>query len=155
MRDKRFIAELRGGLLNMEQHLQLMIWACKCAEHVLQLLGEKTDERLKKALLFAKQWEHRKVTVGEARKASLGAFSMAKESSDPTSIAVALSVGHAAATAHMADHSIVAAFYALKAMKRAGRSADAERKWQNEQLPSEITELVLTARSGKEKSLKI
>jgi len=55
----------------------------------------------------------------------------------------------------MADHSIGAALYALKAVKNAGKSIDAERKWQNEQLPSEIMELVLTARRKKEKDLKI
>jgi hypothetical protein len=155
MRDKRFIAEQRGGLLNTDQHRQLMIWACKCADHVLKLLGEKTDERLKNALLIAKQWEYRKVKVGETRKASLEAISVAKGSSDPTLVEVARSVGHAVATAHMADHSVIAALYALKAVKSTGGSTCSERKWQNDQLPSEIAELVLTARFGKEKNLKI
>jgi serine protease inhibitor len=34
-------------------------------------------------------------------------------------------------------------------VKNAGKSIDAERKWQNEQLPLEIKELVLTARKAK------
>jgi hypothetical protein len=55
----------------------------------------------------------------------------------------------------MADHSLGAALYALKAVKNAGRSTDAERKWQKEQLPSEIKELVLTSMSSKETSFKI
>jgi hypothetical protein len=45
--------------------------------------------------------------------------------------------------------------YALKAVKNAGKSTDTEKKWQNDQLPSEIMELVLTTRSQKEKILKI
>jgi hypothetical protein len=49
----------------------------------------------------------------------------------------------------MADHSLGAAWYALKAVKNAGKSIDAERNWQNEQLPSEIKELVLTARKSR------
>jgi len=49
----------------------------------------------------------------------------------------------------MADHSLGAALYALKAVKNSGKSVDVERKWQNEQLPSEIRELVLTAREAK------
>ncbi len=106
-------------------------------------------------LLIAKEWEKGNASVGDARKASLGAIAVANESSNPTAIAVARSVGHAVATAHMADHSLGAALYALKAVKNAGKSIDAERKWQNEQLPSEIKELVLTARSKKEKDLKI
>jgi hypothetical protein len=49
----------------------------------------------------------------------------------------------------MADHSLGAAFYALKAVKNAAQSPDAERRWQDEQLPPEITDLILTARKSK------
>ena len=146
MRDRRFVAEHRGGPLKKEQHYQLMTWACDCAEHVLPLFGENIDERLKNALNVAKAWKQGHASVGDARKASVGAHAAARESSNPTAIAVARSVGHAVATAHMADHSLRAAWYALKAVKNAGQSVDAERKWQDEQLPSEIKELVLTAR---------
>jgi hypothetical protein len=133
----------------------LIKWACDCAENVLSLFGEKLDDRLKNALLIAKEWAKGKATVGYARNASLIAIAVANESSNPIAIAVARAVGHAVATAQMADHSLGAALYALKAVKNAGKSIDAERKWQNEQLPSEIMELVLTARSKKEKDLKI
>jgi hypothetical protein len=149
MRDKRFIAEHRGGPLKKEQHYQLIQWACDCSEHVLHLFGEKIDERLKNALNVAKEWKQGNASVGEARKASLGAIAVANESSNLTTIAVARSVGHAIATAHMADHSLGSTWYALKAVKNAGKSIDTERKWQDEQLPSEIKELVLTARKSR------
>ncbi|MEN6293326.1 MAG: putative immunity protein [Methanobacterium sp.] len=149
MRDKRFIRDHRGGPLKKEQHYQLIKWACDCSENVLYLFGEKIDERLKNALDVAHAWEDGNASVGDARDASLGAIAVARESSNQTSIAVARSVGHAVATAHMADHSLGAAWYALKAVKNSGKSVDAERKWQNEQLPSEIKELVLTAREAK------
>ena len=135
MRDKRFIAEHRSGSLKKEQHIQLMNWACECAENVLPLLGEHPYERLKNALLIAKEWVNEKATVDAARKASLGAIAVANESSNPIEIAVARAVGHAVATAHMADHSLGAALYALKALKNAGKSIGAERIWQKEQLP--------------------
>jgi hypothetical protein len=154
MRDKRFIAEHRGGPLKKEQHRQLINWACACAEHVLPLLGEKTDKRLIHALFIAREWEKGKASVGEAMKASSGAHTVARESSDPVATSVARAVGQSVATAHMADHSLGPALYALKAVKNAGKSIDAERKWQNEQLPSEIIELVLTARSKKEQAFK-
>jgi hypothetical protein len=147
MRDRRFIAEHRGGPLKKEQHRQLINWACKCAENVLLFSGEKSDERLKNALVIAKEWAEGKATVGDARNASLKAIAVANECSNPVAIAIARAVGHAVATAHMADHSLGAALYALKAVKNAGKSTDEERKWQNEQLPSEIMELILTARS--------
>jgi len=66
-----------------------------------------------------------------------------------TKTMVARSVGHAVATAHMADHSMVAAWYALKAVKKADKSVDNERIWQDNQLPPEIKELVLTGRKAK------
>ncbi|MFX0173639.1 MAG: putative immunity protein [Candidatus Hodarchaeota archaeon] len=146
MRDKRFIAEHRGGSLKKEQHYQLIKWACDCTEHVLYLFGEKIDDRLNNALNVAKERIQGKASVGDARDASLGAIAVARESSNPTAIAVARSVGHAVATAHMADHSLVTAMYALKAVKNAGKSTIKESSWQNEQLPSEIKELVLTVR---------
>ncbi|HWR27198.1 MAG TPA: hypothetical protein VN377_02050 [Candidatus Thermoplasmatota archaeon] len=149
MRDKRFIAEHRGGPLKKEQHHQLIIWACDCSEHVLYLFGEKIDERLKNALKVAVEWKQGNASVGDARKASVCAHAVARESSNLIAIAVARSVGHAVATAHMADHSLGAAWYALKAVKNASKSVDAERKWQDKQLPSEIKELVLTARKSR------
>ena len=146
MRDKRFVAEHRGGPLKKEQHFQLIQWACNCAEHVLPLFGDTTDDRLKHALRIAEDWRSGNASVGDARKASVAAHAVARESSDPAAIAVARSVGQAVATAHMADHALGAAWYALKAVKNAGKSVDAERRWQDEQLLPEIMDLVLTAR---------
>lgn len=150
MRDKRFIAQHRGGTLKNEQHKQLIQWAWACSEHVLPLYGGEMDERIDKALLVAKAWEKGRASVGDARKAALDAIVLANEALNPLSVAIARSVGHTAATAHMAEHSMRAALYALKAVKNAGKSIEAERKWQNEQLPSEIKELVIAARSKKE-----
>jgi len=144
MRDNRFVAVHRGGPLTKGHHHQLIRWARECSENLLSLIDENIDQRLIRALSVAKEWGKEKVTVGEARKASVSAHAVARESSNPIIIAVARSIGHAVATTHMADHSLGAALYALKAVKNAGKSVDAERKWQNKQLPSEIMELVLT-----------
>ena len=149
MRDKRFIAEHRGGPLKKEQHYQLITWACDCAEHVLPLFGKTIDDRLKNALLIGREWASGNASTGEAMKSSLSAHAVARESSDPTAIAVARSIGQAVATAHMADHALGAAWYALKAVKHAGISGDAERRWQDEHLPPEITDLVLSARKSR------
>ena len=134
MRDERFVAEHRGGPLSIERHRLLIAWACDCAGHVVRLLEGTVDERLRAALDVAREWKKGNASVGDARAASMGA------------IAVARSVGHAVATAHMADHSLGAAWYALKAVNNAGGSTAAERKWQNARLPSGIRSLVLTAR---------
>jgi hypothetical protein len=89
-----------------------------------------------------------KATVGDARKAAYGIIDLAKELSDPTSVLVARAVGQAVATAHMADHSLGPAWYALKVVKSVGGSVEAELIWQNKQLPPEIRELVLSARAA-------
>ena len=148
MRDKRFVAEHRGGPLKKEQHIQLIELACLYVEHVLPL-ADKIGERLINSLTVARAWKHGNATVGDARKAALVAIAVARECSNPTAIAVARAVGHAVATAHMADHSLVAAWYALKAVKSTGKSIEAERKWQDEQLPNEIKELFLSARNDR------
>lgn len=124
-----------------------MQWAYACAEHVLPLFGEKIDPRLTHALEVAKAWTHGEASVGEARKAAVAAHAVARENTNPAAVAVARAVGHAVATAHMADHSLGPAWYGLRAVKSAGGSVEAERKWQDAQLPPQIKELVLTARA--------
>jgi hypothetical protein len=160
MRDKRFVAIHRGGLLTKENHHKLIRWARECSEHVLSLIDENIDKRLVHALYVAKEWENGNVPVSDAMKASVGAHAVARESSNPISIAVARSIGQAVATAHMADHSLGGPLYALKAVKHAGGSVDKEREWQNGQLqrlqlPPEIVELALMNMMKKAKSLKI
>lgn len=147
MRDKRFVAEHRGGSLTKDQHKQLVLWACKCVENVLQLISKKVDERLTNAIKIAKEWTEDNVSVGDARNASFDAIAVANELTNPIEIAVARSVGHAVATAHMADHSLRAAEYAIKAIKLADTSFDIERKFQDKNLSLDIKELVLSARN--------
>lgn len=135
----------------MEEHRKLIRWARECSEHVLPLIEGNIDERLIHALKVAKEWENDKVKTGVAMKASVGAHAAAREYSDPVFVAVARSIGQTVATAHMADHSMGAALYALKAVKHGGKSINKEREWQNKQLqklPSEIVGLVSTDRKS-------
>jgi hypothetical protein len=155
MRDKRFVTVHRGGLLTKEQHRILIKWARRCSKHVLPLLGNNIDNSLIAALDIAEEWIEDKATVGDARKASVDAHAVARQSPDPVAKAIARSVGHAVATAHMADHSIEAALYAQKAVKYLGKSVEAERQWQIEQLSPEIKEIVLNLIEEKENHFKI
>jgi hypothetical protein len=149
MREKRFVAEHRGGALRKEQHYQLIRWACDCARHVLHLYSPKMDRRLSVALTTADAWRQGNASVGEARKACIGAIAVARESSDKAAVAVARAVGHAVATAHMADHSLGSAWYALKAVRASEGSVEEERKWQDRQLPRAVRDLVLSARKAR------
>jgi hypothetical protein len=153
-----FIAAHRGGPLTKDNHRKLMRWARECSAHVLPLISSNIDCRLVYALQVAKDWENDQVPTGEAMKASLGAHAAARDASNLVSRAVARSIGQGVATAHMADHSVGAALYALKAVKHAGKSIDDEREWQNkqlQQLPSEIVELVVTTMIKNEEHFKM
>jgi len=155
MRDKRFVAVHRGGELSEDHHRLLVRWARECAGHVIPFIKGTVDSRVTQALLIAEEWEMGRATTGDAMKASVDAHAAARASSNPVTTAVARSAGHAVATAHMADHSLGAASHALKAVKNAGKSVDVEKAWQNNRLPSEITDLVRTAKLEKEKSFRI
>jgi len=158
MRDIRFVAVHRGGQLTKDNQKKIIGWAISCSEHVLPLFDGHIDVKLNHAIVVAKEWEKGKCTTGEAIKSSRDVHALAKQLTNPVSMAVARSIGQAVATAHMADHSIGAALYALKAVKLMGQSLDAEREWQlNElkKLPSEIVDLVLATMKVKEKDLKI
>ncbi len=146
MRDQSFIAVHRGGSLTKEHHYQLMNLACSYAEHLFPFIRNQIDDCLFDAIAIAKLWTQEVATVGDARKASVSAHAFARDSTNPVEKAVSRAVGHAVATAHMADHSLSVAYYALKAVKSAGLSVELERNWQDEQIPTEIRAFYLTAR---------
>ncbi|MHB1277678.1 MAG: putative immunity protein [Bacteroidia bacterium] len=148
-----FIAEHRGGPLTAENHRKLMKWARECSGHVLSLIDREPDSRLIEALDVSKEWENNRRSTGEAMKASLMAHAMAREATDPVLKAIARSVGQTLATAHMADHSLGGAFYALKAVKLAHGNVEEEKEWQNKrlaELPKELVEIVQTMWKKKE-----
>src|SRR5262245_60858392 len=146
MRDRRFVAVHRGGPLELAKHRLLAAWAANCAEHVLSLFEESnSDDRPRRAIEIARAWARGEVSVGEARKAAVAAHAAARVATSNWATAVARAAGHAVATAHMADHCLGPAIYALTAIEAAGGSADAERAWQIEQLPDEVKELVVSA----------
>ncbi|MBN2047454.1 MAG: hypothetical protein JW750_06415 [Anaerolineaceae bacterium] len=149
MRDERFIAEHRSGKLSKERQRMLAAWAADCAEHVLPLFSklQPEDDRPKKAVEVGRAWSRGEGTVGDARNASVAAHAAARSAQDEAGCAAARAAGHAVATAHMADHSLGACVYALKAVKLSGgeEAMRAELAWQMERLPEEIRELVLSS----------
>ncbi|MEM6738269.1 MAG: putative immunity protein [Bacteroidota bacterium] len=154
----QFIAEHRGGPLTKENHRKLMNWARECAEHALSLIDEKIDEKLIYSLDVAREWENDNVPTGVAMKASLGAHEVARQSENQVSKEIARAIGQAVATAHMSDHSLGGAFYALKAVKLANKNVDEERYWQIKQLnnlPSDIINVVQSVWKKKELDRRI
>src|SRR5512143_3278988 len=146
MRDKRFVAIQRGGLLDLDRQRLMTTWAADCAEHVLPLFANfSSDDRPLRAINAARAWSRGESSVGDARRAALGAHDAARAIGNRSAAAVARAAGHAAATAHMADHCLHAAAYALKAVQLAGRNVESERAWQADRLSADIREVVLSA----------
>ena len=150
MRDQRFVAEHRGGPLGMHDHQLMAFWAADCAEHVLSALWKAdTDRRPLDALRLARAWARGEISVGDARRAAVAAHAAARECNDAAATAAARAAGHAAGTAHMADHCLGAAAYALKAAEQGGINPEQERQWQDRQVPVSILYLVASARAGR------
>jgi len=151
-RDPRFVAVHRGGLLDEATHRLLANWAADCAEHVLPLFTAKypEDDRPAQAIKTARAWSRGEATVSDARDAAFAAHAAARDATDPVAHEVARSSGHAVATAHMADHELGAAAFAIRAVRRASPASETitagrrECLWQREQLPEAIRELVLS-----------
>jgi hypothetical protein len=142
MRDKRFVAIHRGGTLTRQQHGQLVAWACACVKHLLPLASEQVAASICEWLKVALQWIGNDASTGDARKASLKAVAYARNLADPVEEALVRAAGHAVATAHMADHCVRTVQYAWKAVQIKGRSIEAEKQWQYEQLSNDIKEII-------------
>jgi hypothetical protein len=140
----------RGGSLLDEHHRLLALWAADCAQHVLHLFEEARpgDDRPRRAIEQARAWAHGEITMTEARTAAYAAHDAARETCGAAKEA-ARAAGHAVAVAHMADHELGAAAYAILAVRAAagGERPDeagrAECEWQRAQIRAEIRELVL------------
>jgi hypothetical protein len=146
MRDRRFVAVHRGGLLDLASHRLLANWAAHCAEHVLSLFeAHHSDDRPRRAIETARAWARGEVRVGAAQTASVAAHAAARNATSPAATAAARAAGHAVATAHMADHCLGAPIYAVKAVQADGGSTLNERAWELAQLPPHMRSFIAGA----------
>jgi hypothetical protein len=149
-RDPRFVTIRRGGTLTDSDHRLLALWAATCAEHVLHLFesARPGDSRPRQAIERARAWAHGEITMSQARAAGGHAMAAARDLSGPARHA-AYAAGQAAVVAHVAAHELGAAAYAIKAARAAARAGEGESagqlecRWQRDQLPEAIRELVL------------
>jgi len=148
-RDPRLITVRRGGTLTDEDHRLLARWAATCAEHVLHLFEavRPDDDRPRQAIEAIRAWARGELSMMAARAAGGHAMGAARPLTGAARFA-AYAAGQAACVAHVAEHDLGAAAYAIKAAQAAapGREEDARRAecaWQRQQLPPAIRELVL------------
>jgi hypothetical protein len=150
VRDPRFVTIRRGGTLTDSDHYRLALWAASCAEHVLPLFESAYpgDPRPRQAIEHARAWVRGEVRMMESRAAGGHAMGAARDKQGAARFA-AYAAGQAGAVAQVAAHELGAAAYAIKAARAAAPdgAADAagrrECRWQRDQLPEEIRELVL------------
>jgi hypothetical protein len=149
-RDPRLVTIRRGGTLTDADHHLLALWAAECAEHVLHLFEtvRPDDPRPRAALEQVRAWTRREVTMMQARAAGGHAMAAARPLTGAPRHA-AFAAGQAAVVAHVAEHDLGAAAYAIKAVRSAAPDADAveagrrECRWQRERLPAAVRDLVL------------
>jgi hypothetical protein len=150
VRDPRFITIRRGGTLTDSDHRLLALWAAVCAEHVLPFFeaAEPSDMRPRHAIEQVRAWARGEITMSHSRAAGGHAMAAARELSGAARYA-AFAAGQAAVVAHVAAHELGAAAYAIKAARAAALEGEGERagrlecRWQRDQLPDAIRELVL------------
>ncbi len=149
-RDPRFITIRRGGTLTDSDHHLLALWAAACAEHVLHLFeaAKPMDSRPRHAIEQARAWVRGEITMSQARAAAGHAMAAARDLRGAARHA-AYAAGQAAAVAHVAAHELGAAAYAIKAARAAAPEGEGEStgrlecRWQRDQLPDAIRDLVL------------
>jgi hypothetical protein len=150
-RNPRFVTVRRGGTLEAPQHRLLAAWAADCAEHVLDYFCSQhpDDDRPRGAIEQARAWSRGEISMTQAREAAYAAHEAAKAATGAAREA-ARAAGHAVATAHMADHELGAAAYAIRAVHAASpadtrdEAGRIECQWQRERLPEAIRALVLS-----------
>jgi len=149
-RDPRFVTIRRGGTLTESDHRLLALWAASCAEHVLDLFesARPEDKRPRHAIEQARAWVRGEIIMTEARTAAGHANAAARDLTGAARHS-AYAAGQAAAVAHVAAHELGAAAYAIKAARAAAPQGESEHaarlecRWQRDQLPDSIRELVL------------
>ena len=149
-RDPRFITVRRGGTLSDADHHLLATWAAACAEHVLHLFEETRpgDGRPRHAIDQCRAWVRGEIIMRQARVTAYDANAAAGAVAGAAKYA-AYAAGQAVAVAHVAAHELGAAAYAIRAAQAAVPEGEREQagrvecRWQREQLPDAIRELVL------------
>jgi hypothetical protein len=150
VRDPRLVTVRRGGSLTDEHHRLLALWAAECAEHVLPLFETERpdDARPREAIDAARTWAAGGAAMMATRAMGGHAMGAARDLRGAPRFA-AYAAGQAAVVAHVAEHDLGAAAYAIKAAVAAAPAPHAEEarraecQWQRDRLPDAVRSLVL------------
>ena len=130
----------------------LAAWAADCAEMVLPLFERAypEDDRPRKAIEACRAWVRTGVfKMPEIRGASLAAHAAARVAKENDAACFAArAAGQAVATAHVPQHALGGAYYALKAIAAADPAnaevnVAKERDWQAQRLPENLRQEII------------
>lgn len=130
-----------------EDQRLLAAWAADCADRALPFFERAypDDERPRKAIEVCRIWIRTGVfKMAEIRGASLGAHTAARMAGENDAACFAArAAGQAVATAHVPQHALGSASYALKAVaavdpENALDKIAEEREWQLQRLPKHL-----------------
>ena len=118
IRDPRLVTVRRGGTLTDDDHRLLALWAATCAEHVLDLFesAQPDDPRPRDAIDHTRAWVRGEVAMMQSRASGGHAMGAARDLRGAARHA-AYAAGQAACVAHVAEHDLGAAAYAIKAAR--------------------------------------
>lgn len=150
VRDPRLVTVRRGGSLHDADHRLLAIWAAVGAERVLPLFerAQPDDPRPREAIEAVRAWARGEALMMATRARGGHAMGAARTLRGAARFA-AYSAGQAACVAHVAEHYLGAAAYAIKAVQAAAPPGEGhqaglvERDWQRGELPEHLRGLVL------------
>ncbi|MGB5932104.1 MAG: putative immunity protein [Anaerolineae bacterium] len=133
-----------------KDHKSLALWAADCAERVLPFFEDilPEDDRPRNAIEAARAWARGELPMTKAREAAFAAHAAARNTNIEPARLAARATGHAAATAHVADHARYAANYAVKAVTAASADTAAietERDWQYRRIPEHLRSVAIRA----------
>lgn len=107
---------------NKKNQKKLALWAADSAEDFLKYFEKKypKDKRPRKAIEATRAWVEGKISVGDARRASLDSHAAARRALKGNNLDAcfaARAAGHAVATAHVPRHAYGVIYYGEKLKK--------------------------------------
>lgn len=130
-------------LLDRQPRKAVILWALNLAEETVCVLKDRYPEekRAENALVLTRLWAAGEIKMPIAKRAILDCHAAAKETRNPSDIALFHAVGQACGTVHTTGHAIGYPIYALTALIREKGTDDCEQLI-NQKIKSYIEELL-------------
>lgn len=119
-----------------QNQVVLAKWSLEIAKHILELTNLDTSKYLEinEGFIVNQLWQNNEVRTYDIRQIALKIHKTAREQNDEIVKNVFRVIGHAVASGHMKEHSMVASYYAIKVINlkypNNMEKVNEERNWQ-------------------------